>query len=97
MNGLLGYPAASMNGDVFVMAAQNAGLGTDIDTLNKIVNLVNQGVNPDQAAQYIAQSSGSSVSQQQMPQSQMQQPLNQQSMDQIIKSLSAGLLRKING
>ena len=97
MNGLLGYPAASMNGDVFFMAAQNAGLGTDIDTLNKIVNLVNQGVNPDQAAQYIAQSSGLSAPQQQIPQLQMQQPLDPQSMNQIIKSLSAGLLGKING
>jgi hypothetical protein len=56
MNGLLDYPAASMNGDVFVLAAQEAGLGTDIGTLNKIVDLVNQGMSPKQAAKSIATS-----------------------------------------
>jgi hypothetical protein len=61
MNGLLDYyPAAFMGGDTFVMAAQKFGLPDDIDTLNKIVNLVNNGMSPDQAAEAIAKSSGGS-------------------------------------
>ena len=57
MNGLLNYyPAASMGGDTFVLAAQKFGLPDDIDTLNKIVNLVNNGMTPDQAAVSIASS-----------------------------------------
>jgi hypothetical protein len=54
MNGLLGFPAASMGGDTFVLAAKRVGLGADIGTLNKIVDLVNQGMSPDQAAEMIA-------------------------------------------
>ena len=58
MNGLLNYyPAASMGGDTFVLAAQKFGLPDDTDTLNKIVNLVNSGMSPDQAAETIAKSS----------------------------------------
>ena len=53
------YPAASMGGDTFVIAAQNAGLPTDINTLNKIVNLVNQGMAPEMAAKMIAEQSSS--------------------------------------
>ena len=57
MNGLLNYyPAASIGGDTFVLAAKNVGLPDDIETLNKIVNLVNSGMSPDQAAQLIAMS-----------------------------------------
>ena len=57
MNGLLNYyPAASMGGDTFVLAAKKFGLPDDIDTLNKIVNLVNNGMTPDQAAESIASS-----------------------------------------
>ena len=59
MNGLLDYyPAASMGGDTFVLAAQKFGLPDDIHTLNKIVNLVNNGMSPDQAAQTVAMSFG---------------------------------------
>ncbi len=55
MNGLLDYyPAASMGGDTFVLAAQKFGLPDDIHTLNKIVNLVNNGMSPDQAAETVA-------------------------------------------
>ena len=60
MNGLLNYyPAATMGGDAFVLAAQKFGLSDDIDTLNKIVNLVNNGMSPDQAAESIAKSAQS--------------------------------------
>ena len=59
MNGLLDYyPAASMGGDTFVLAAQKFGLPDDIYTLNKIVNLVNNGMSPDQAAETVAMSFG---------------------------------------
>ena len=54
MDGLLA-PAANMNGDIFVLAAQKYGIGTDIDSLNKIVNLVNQGIDVDTAAKLVAQ------------------------------------------
>ncbi len=67
MNGLFS-PAAYMNGDVFVIAAQKAGIGTDIDTLNMIVNLVNQGVNPEQAAEIIAKSMNVNFYNKQTPQ-----------------------------
>lgn len=61
MNGLLNYyPAASMGGDTFVLAAQKFGLPDDTDTLNKIVNLVNSGMSPDQAAETVAMSFGAS-------------------------------------
>ena len=47
-------PAASMGGDVFVKAAQQAGLSDDPATLNQIVELVNQGKTPTEAAMLIA-------------------------------------------
>jgi hypothetical protein len=47
-------PAASMDGNIFVIAAQNNGLPTDMDTLNKIVNLVNNGVDVNAAASMVA-------------------------------------------
>lgn len=55
-------PAARMGGEVFTAAAQKAGLGADLDieTLNQIVGLVNQGLQPDEAAQRVAQSRGAS-------------------------------------
>jgi hypothetical protein len=49
-------PAATMDGNLFVLAAQKAGLPDDITTLNKIVELVNQGTPVDQAAMMVAQS-----------------------------------------
>ena len=56
MDGLLS-PAANMNGDVFILAAKKYGIGTDIDSLNKIVNLVNQGIDVDTAAKLVATNS----------------------------------------
>jgi hypothetical protein len=47
-------PAASMGGDVFVKAAQQAGLSDDVNTLNQIVDLVNQGKSPNEAALMVA-------------------------------------------
>lgn len=46
-------PAASMGAEAFYSAAQKAGLPTDHGTLNQIVELVNQGYSPDQAAAQI--------------------------------------------
>lgn len=43
-------PAAAMDGSVFYGAAQRAGLATDHATLNRIVQGVNQGMSPDEAA-----------------------------------------------
>ncbi len=80
IGGLLGaigqgsYPAAAMDGNVFVMAAQNAGIGTDIETLNMIVDLVNQGIAPEMAANMIAQQN--SV-QKEMPKESPQIPIQQ--------------------
>ena len=51
MAGLLSFPAASMDGSIFVNAAQKFGLPTDNDTLNKIVAMVNLGETPEAAAQ----------------------------------------------
>ena len=47
-------PAAKIDGDVFVKAAQKEGLPTTSKSLNKIVKLVNEGMTPNQAAQQIA-------------------------------------------
>jgi hypothetical protein len=47
-------PAAKIDGDVFVKAAQKEGLPTTSKSLNKIVKLVNEGMTPSQAAQQIA-------------------------------------------
>ena len=48
-------PAAKLDGGVFVRAATKAGLPDDMNTLNQIVNLVNKGYQPDQAAMMVAQ------------------------------------------
>lgn len=42
-------PAASIDGEVFYQVAKKYNLGTDIDSMNQIVNLVNQGMSPDAA------------------------------------------------
>ena len=48
-------PAAYINGDEFVMAAQRHGLDDlDIKVLNKIVDLVNQGETVESAAKKVA-------------------------------------------
>lgn len=49
-----GMPASNMGGDVFVKAAQQVGLPDDVATLNKIVDLVNQGKSPTEAASIVA-------------------------------------------
>jgi hypothetical protein len=60
-------PAASMGSEVFVRAAQRAGLNVSKNpstdsatrtTLNKIVSLVNQGMSPDEAARQVANNRG---------------------------------------
>ena len=47
-------PAAKMDGNKFVKAAMAVGLPTDNATLNKLVNLVNQGMSVQEAAKRIA-------------------------------------------
>jgi hypothetical protein len=47
-------PAAKIDGDVFVRAAQSVGIPDDMNTLNKIVSLVNQGKSPNEAALIVA-------------------------------------------
>jgi hypothetical protein len=47
-------PAAQIDGEQFVLAARRYGLGDDMTTLNKIVNLVNRGATVDEAAQIVA-------------------------------------------
>jgi hypothetical protein len=47
-------PAAQIDGEQFVLAAQRYGLGDDMTTLNKMVNLVNRGATVDEAAQIVA-------------------------------------------
>jgi hypothetical protein len=54
--GVANYPAAKVDGNEFVLAAQRYGIPDDIGTLNKIVSLVNQGMSPDGAAQRVAKS-----------------------------------------
>lgn len=54
--GVAQYPAAKIDGNEFVLAAQTHGLPDDIGTLNKIASLVNQGMSPEGAAQRIAKS-----------------------------------------
>lgn len=56
-NGGAVLPAASIDGDVFVRAAQAVGLPTTNASLNRIVDLVNRGMTPNQAAKQIAESS----------------------------------------
>ena len=52
-------PAAQIDGDEFVEAAKAYGLGTDNDTLNKIVARVNRGESVREAAKAVAQSQSS--------------------------------------
>ena len=47
-------PAANIDGNDFVKAAQAVGLSTDKSTLNKIVDLVNQGMSVTEAAKAVA-------------------------------------------
>jgi hypothetical protein len=53
MEGLL--PAASINGEVFYQVAKKYNLDTDMDSMNQIVNLVNQGMSPDDAGKTLSQ------------------------------------------
>jgi len=48
-------PAASIDGNTFVLAAQKYGLPTDMDSMNRIVNLVNAGMDVESAAKSLAQ------------------------------------------
>ena len=50
--------AAQMDGGVFYIAAQRAGLEPSTQTLNKIVDLVNQGMTPEAAAKEVKQKMG---------------------------------------
>jgi hypothetical protein len=47
-------PAALIDGNQFVLAAQKYGLGTDMATMNKMVGLVNSGLTVDAAAQAVS-------------------------------------------
>lgn len=47
-------PAAQIDGNKFVLAAQKYGLGDDMATLNKMVSLVNQGATVEEAARVVA-------------------------------------------
>lgn len=55
-------PAASIDGNVFVLAAQKYGLPTDMDSMNRIVSLVNAGMDVESAAKSLAQKSMSETS-----------------------------------
>jgi hypothetical protein len=52
----MGLPASTMGGEVFYKAASDAGLPVDITTLNKIIEGVNRGLSPQQAAMEVARS-----------------------------------------
>lgn len=47
-------PAAQIDGEVFYQVAKKYNLGTDIDSMNQIVNLVNQGMSPDAAGMILS-------------------------------------------
>lgn len=51
--GLLGNQAASLDGGVIWRAAEKAGLPTDNETLNKIVALINGGLDAETAAMQV--------------------------------------------
>jgi hypothetical protein len=53
MDGLL--PAAKIDGEIFYQIAKKYNLGTDINSMNKIVNLVNSGMTPDEAGKTLGQ------------------------------------------
>jgi hypothetical protein len=50
-----GAPAAAIGGGVITAAATNAGLPSDTGTLNRVVQKINQGMSPTQAAQAVKQ------------------------------------------
>lgn len=52
--GEVAAPAAFIDGNEFVLAAKKYGLSDDMVTLNKMVSLVNQGANVDEAARVVA-------------------------------------------
>ena len=52
----MALPASRIDGNEFVKAAQAVGLPTTRASLNRIVNLVNQGMTPSQAARQLANS-----------------------------------------
>ena len=60
MEGLL--PAASIDGEVFYQVAKKYNLGTDMDSMNQIVNLVNQGMSPDAAGMVLSGKSSMTTS-----------------------------------
>jgi len=65
-------PAANIDGNDFVKAAQAVGLSTDKSTLNKIVDLVNQGMSVTEAAKAVASkpvyaASGQKITKRKMP------------------------------
>jgi hypothetical protein len=47
-------PAAQIDGEKFVLAAQKYGLGDDMSTLNKMVSLVNRGATVEEAARTLS-------------------------------------------
>jgi hypothetical protein len=47
-------PAAQIDGNDFLLAARRHGLSEDIETLNKMVRLVNQGATVDEAARIVS-------------------------------------------
>lgn len=50
-------PAASIDGEVFYQVAKKYNLGTDINSMNQIVNLVNNGMSPDEAGKALSSQS----------------------------------------
>jgi len=69
-------PAANIDGNEFVKAAQAVGLSTDKSTLNKIVDLVNQGMSVTEAAKAVASkpvysASGQKITKRKMPNGQI--------------------------
>jgi hypothetical protein len=55
-------PAAKIDGEVFYQVAKKYNLGTDNDSMNRIVNLVNQGMSPDDAGKALSQGTMTSQS-----------------------------------
>jgi len=52
--GYLKKPAAKIDGNEFVLAAQKYGIKDSMNNLNKIVDLVNKGYTVDDAARQVA-------------------------------------------
>lgn len=55
-------PAAKIDGEVFYQVSKKYNLGTDTDSMNRIVNLVNQGMSPDDAGKALSQGTMTSQS-----------------------------------